>query len=68
MAKTSWANIIVIVGLILVIAAIWEYGRYTANYDQSSKTWAEWLLGIGAFLILAGFLFYAYLRSAQKKR
>lgn len=68
MARTTWANIMIILGLIFVVAALWEYGRYSASYNTSDKSWAEIFLALGVILILAGFFWVAYLRATQKKQ
>lgn len=64
----TWANILIITGVIAILLSIFYYMRYQSNYYQTSKSIAEILLFIGILLIIGGFILWAMSKKQKKSK
>lgn len=65
--KTTWAYIIMLIGLIFIFLAILAYLDYKKNYGNGwAKSSTPWLLIVVAiFIILTGFIVWAIVKKPK---
>lgn len=66
MALTIWANVIILVGVVLAVAAIIALMSAQKNYDPRAKSISEALLIVAVVAIIGGILLWAVVRPKRK--
>lgn len=68
--KTTWAYILMIIGITFIVLAILAHLNYTNNYGSSwASSSTQWILVVIAIIfILSGFILWSIVKKPKTKK